>query len=341
VRVGPGPLLLLAATACLAGCDPTTHRPTFTPRPEAATTELELAVPAATRSLASALTADSVPLTRVVPRDGYIETPWLDAATLKPTSARPVGPSVVRLRGWVDPSRYGFSRLTVEVVYRTSVDPSLPMRETEAEVPYTNPARARVRGLLGRLGGTPVDQPEVIAARPAPKRAADTTLTKAAPVPIPSPVSVDSGALLRGKRDSITSRAPAAAPNQGQRAAPPAAVVPPAAIPSADTSARRPAAAATAVARPATPSPTTVTAPPRVPARAGARYAVQVAAARTRAEADPIATSYVGAGFPARVVSSNGWFRVWVGDYPSAAAADSARRVVRARQGGAPFVIRQ
>ena len=342
-----------------AGCDPTTHRPTFGPRPEAATTELELAVPAATHALATALEADSVPLARVVPRDGFVETPWLDAATLKPTSARPVGPSVVRLRGWVDPSRYGFSRLTVEVIYRTTVDPSLAMRETEAEVAYANPARARVRALLGKLGGAPVDQPELAAARPAPPRRADTAAAGER-LPIPSPVSVDSGALLRGKRDSVRSRAPAAAPNQGQRAAAPPAIVPAADSTrrnrAADSTRGRPAVGDTVPRRippasvtrapvtraPVTPPPVTPAPATRPPATRPARqYTVQVAAARTRAEADPIAATFVSAGFPARVVTSSGWFKVWVGDYATAAAADSARRVIRARQGGAPFVLRE
>src|SRR4029078_5946379 len=81
-------------------------------------------------------------------------------------------------------------------------------------------------------------------------------------LPIPSPVSVDSGALLRGKRDSITSQAPAAAPNQGQRAAPPPAIFRPLDSP------RRPAAADSSRSRTAS------------------RYTVQVAAALTRAEAE-------------------------------------------------------
>jgi len=351
----------LTLAALLAACDPTTRRPTFLPRPEAATTELELAVPAATRALAEALEADSVPLARVAPRDGFLETAWLDAATMKPATRRPVGPSVVRLRGWVDPSRYGYSRLTVEVVYRAIVDPSLPVRETESAVPYANPARARVRTVLGKLGGTPVDQPEVVVARaPAPAPKTDSAGTPA-PSPIPSPVSVDSGALLRGKRDSITSAAPAAAPTQGQRAAPAPRPVPPARADTArprmrvDTTARparadttrRPsrvdttrqpphADTATRRARPDTTRPA-----PSAPAHRTARYSVQVAAARRRSEVDPIVASLAANGFAARIVNSGGWEKVWVGDYASAAAADSARRVIRARQGGSPFVVRQ
>ena len=358
--------LAAAFAVVVSACDPTTHRPTFTPRPEAATTELELAVPAATHALASALEGDSVPLSRMVPRDGFLETPWLDAATMKPATGRPVGPSVVRLRGWVDPSRYGFSRLTVEVVYRTTVDPSLPVRETEAEVPWSSPARARVRALLGKLGGTPVDQPEVRVARAPARKVADTTHVEGERLPLPSPVSVDSGALLRGRHDSVSSRAPAAAPNQGQRAAAPPAIVqamdstrrraavadtvarrtsPAAVIPAPTSRAQAPPAPASAVqASPAPASPVPApsgAAPSAATRRPASRYTVQVAAARTRAEADPIAATFVAAGFAARVVTSSGWFKVWVGDYPTTAAADSARRAIQARQGGAPFVIRE
>lgn len=343
--------LAAAFAVVVSACDPTTHRPTFTPRPEAATTELELAVPAATHALASALEGDSVPLSRMVPRDGFVETPWLDAATMRPATGRPVGPSVVRLRGWVDPSRYGFSRLTVEVVYRTTVDPSLPVRETEAEVPWSSPARARVRALLGKLGGTPVDQPEVRVARAPARKVADTTHVEGERLPLPSPVSVDSGALLRGRHDSVSSRAPAAAPNQGQRAAAPPAIVP--AVDSTvrrgavtDTVARRTSPAVVIPAPPSrTPASPALASPVPAPSAAArppaSRYTVQVAAARTRAEADPIAATFVAAGFAARVVTSSGWFKVWIGDYPTTAAADSARRAIQARQGGAPFVIRE
>jgi cell division protein FtsN len=176
-----------------------------------------------------------------------------------------------------------------------------------------------------------VDLRVFVVTRPrAPRRRADSTSVEGERLPIPSPVSVDSGTLIRGKRDSITSRAPSAAPNQGQRAAAPPAIVPARDSaqrrPPADTGRRVPSAAA-----------------PQVTPRAvsPSRYTVQVAAARTRAEADPIAASLVALGFPARVVTSGVWFKVWVGEYPTAAAADSARRAIQARQGGAPFVLRE
>lgn len=391
--------LAVAAGLASAACDPGTKRPTFLPRPEASSTELEMPVPAATQALAAALAADSIPLVRIAPRDGFVESPWLDATTMRPASRRALGPSVVRLRGWVDPSRYGYSRLTVEVVYRTRVDPSVTPRETEAEVPWASPPRARVRTLLAKLGGTSVEEPELIASQLRTPRRPDSAAASAAPPPIPSPVSVDSGALLRGRRDSVTSAAAAAAPTQGQHAAPPPIVVPRAdstrrdsvradgrrdsvrrdirtpVTPRPDTT-RRPVAPAPAIRRDvaaldAAPRDTTrrdtarrdavrrdttrrdtARAQPRLPSASPApsaspgappsrRWSVQVAAARTRAEADPIAAGLVAGGLPARVVTSGGWFRVWVGEYGTMASADSARQSIRRRRGGAPFVVRQ
>ncbi len=299
-----GVLLSLAGAAALTGCDPGTRRPTFLPRPEAATTEVEQRVPAATTALAVALQSDSIPLRRVTPRDGYLESPWLDAATLRPSSRRAVGPSIVQIRGWVDPGRYGYSQLTVEVVYRTVADPSVPARETEIEVPYASRARERVRAVLGRLGGKPVDQPEAVATKLPPRRQRpDSTHAPGRPVanPIPSPASADSGTLLKGTKDSITSKAPAAAPTQGQRAAP----------------------------------------PPAVAAPVSGQYSVQVAAVRTRAEADPIVAALVANGFPARIDTVDGWLKVRVGSYPTMAAAQGMFRSIKARQGGAPFIVRR
>ena len=77
-----------------AACDPGTRRPTFTPRPEAATTELEMAVPAATQALATALAADSIPVARIAQRDGFVESPWLDAATMRPASSTSKGSEI-------------------------------------------------------------------------------------------------------------------------------------------------------------------------------------------------------------------------------------------------------
>ncbi|MEP6574713.1 MAG: hypothetical protein ABJD11_18575 [Gemmatimonadota bacterium] len=135
----------------LAACRPETTRPVFAPVPDALTTELELPVPIATRRLADALVSESLTVSRVETRDGFLETPWLDASTGKPSSSRRLGPNMVRLRGWVDPSRPGYSDLTLETIFRPLADPSLPERELEHQLPADHPFAKRISAMMDTL----------------------------------------------------------------------------------------------------------------------------------------------------------------------------------------------
>ncbi|HEX2249026.1 MAG TPA: hypothetical protein VHH32_01680 [Gemmatimonadales bacterium] len=150
------PLLLGAAAI---GCQPNTTRPGFRPLPDAAGTEVRLPVGEATRRLGEALRASSVPVSRVMLRDGYLETGWFQSRTGQPASGRPLGQRTVRVRAWVDPGRPGSSQLTVETSYRPIADPSLPQRELERQVPRGHPVAVKVdsvlRQLVERFGGTP------------------------------------------------------------------------------------------------------------------------------------------------------------------------------------------
>jgi hypothetical protein len=153
--------------AILAACKPDTTRPAITPYPEAAGVEIRLRPQEATHRLAEALRADSLPPARIRLRDGYLETKWLDSATGRPTGRRPLGTDVVRLRGWADPGRPGFTVLTVETLYRPLADPALPERELERQVPREHPTAVKVeqilQAMLKRYGGPPAPQ----AAQPA------------------------------------------------------------------------------------------------------------------------------------------------------------------------------
>jgi len=146
----PRTALLSYAVLALA-CRPNTTRPPITPYPEAAGTEVRLPVIEATRHLAEALQADSIPARKIQQRDGYIETGWFLAATGRPAPARKFGPGVVRVRAWADPSRPGSSQLTVETLYRPLLDPSLPERELERQVPRNHPVAVKVEGALRGL----------------------------------------------------------------------------------------------------------------------------------------------------------------------------------------------
>lgn len=150
---------LLSLVAGLA-CRPNTTRPGIVPLPEAAGTEIRLPPREATRNLAEALRADSVPIRRVAIRDAYIESGWFDTRTRRPTSVRrALGPGVVQVRAWADPARPGSSQIVVETTYRPLLDPSLPQRELERQVPRNHPVAVDVEGVLRRLveryGGPP------------------------------------------------------------------------------------------------------------------------------------------------------------------------------------------
>jgi hypothetical protein len=154
-RIWPFGLMLLL------GCFPTTTRPSFLPQPSAVIAEVDLLVPQATRALALALDADSIPVRRTEPKDGWLESDWFDAKTLKPTAQRRVGLDVVKIRAWVDPSRPNHSNITVETIYRPMTDPSRPDRELEKQVPSTHPIAGRMVAVTLKLammyGGVSTD----------------------------------------------------------------------------------------------------------------------------------------------------------------------------------------
>jgi hypothetical protein len=145
------PVILPLVVLLLLGCDPNTTRPRVVPFPEDASIEVHAKLPAATERLIRALTVDSIPIAVQSTRDGWVETPWLNAETLKPTDARPIGPDVVRIRGWVNPAREGFSTIILEAAYRPVADPSLPGRELERPVPKDHPVQVRLDSMLARI----------------------------------------------------------------------------------------------------------------------------------------------------------------------------------------------
>ena len=142
---------LAMASLILVACQASTTRPTFGPVTGAQAVVLELDVARATTLVADGLKADSIPVTVLEPRDGFLETPWFDSASSRPTSKRPLGGDVVRVRAWVDPEKPGHSRVTVETLFRDIADPSLPERELDREVPPDHPTAVRVRAVLESL----------------------------------------------------------------------------------------------------------------------------------------------------------------------------------------------
>jgi hypothetical protein len=164
---------ILALGVAAAACQPNTSRPGFDPLPEAAGTEVRLPVKDATRYLADALRADSIPIRRVMIRDGYLESNWFYSKTKRPVQGhRPLGPGIVRVRAWADPSRPGSSQLSVETSYRLLADPSLPGRELDRQVPRNHPigkeVEAALKQLVDRYGGPPPPSAQPASPPPAP-----------------------------------------------------------------------------------------------------------------------------------------------------------------------------
>lgn len=171
-------LTTLGVISALA-CYPTTTRPHFTPQPGSAVMELELFLPEATREVALALDGDSIPIRRTEAKDGWLESEWFDAATLRPTRRRPLGLDVVKVRAFIEPSKANHSLVTIETVYRPVADPSRDGRSLERQVPIQHPISIRVAGIVNRLTlahGEPLEAADSVAIPPS--VATDTTPAK-------------------------------------------------------------------------------------------------------------------------------------------------------------------
>ena len=145
------PAALIVTLVLALSCRATTHRPYFTPLPVATTAQIELGIPEATRVLSEELAKDSITIATIHEADGFLDSGWLDARTLEPTRARPLGPAVVRVRAWVNPDKEFWSELVVEASYRPLDDPSRPERELDVSLPEDHPLQRRIAGALRSL----------------------------------------------------------------------------------------------------------------------------------------------------------------------------------------------
>jgi len=151
MKPGLVPRALLLSALLLVGCHATTTRPFFAPVTGAAQAQIELGVKATTAEIAEVLRSDSLPVSRVEVRDGFVETDWFDATSKQRSTARPVGPNVVQVRAWIDPYRSSFSKVTLETVYRPVADPSRTNRDLEQQVPLDHPVAKRMTQILKEM----------------------------------------------------------------------------------------------------------------------------------------------------------------------------------------------
>ncbi|HEU5049730.1 MAG TPA: SPOR domain-containing protein [Gemmatimonadales bacterium] len=322
------------------GCALGTSRPEFGPVPEAHAGDLELEPSEATERLARALVEAGIPVNRVSPADGYLESPWFDTTTGRATSARPLGQRIVRVRGWVTPSAHGASELRVETVYRPVADPSRSPRELERSVAFSHPVRERVREAFRRVGARiTLGEPDALtlSERRAARRRAAELAPAADSAARADSLAVDSLAPDSLAREPLAQKL-AAAGDSARAARPdtaPARVTP---MPRDTTTPAAPAVRAPAAAprpRPAAPQPT-----PVAPAPAGGGYSVQVAATSDSAAAAFTARRLGAMGIEPNVVREAGLFKVRSGVYPSQSAVQTVLGRVR-RSFPDAFVVRQ
>ena len=73
---------------------------------------------------------------------------------------------MVQVRAWVDPSRHGYSRITIETVYRPLADPSLAVRDLDQQVPPDHPIGKRMEEVVHELVRLYSSEPQPAAPRP-------------------------------------------------------------------------------------------------------------------------------------------------------------------------------
>jgi hypothetical protein len=88
--------------------------------------------------------------------EGYLETDWFDPATRHSQRSDTEPANRVRVRVWADLITPRQTQMTVEAVFRRTLDPSIPEREDELAAPPGSPgdsltkaARAAVRERFG------------------------------------------------------------------------------------------------------------------------------------------------------------------------------------------------
>ena len=135
--------VFVSATALLIACSPfgaSWVRPTFHPFPEAITDTIAGEPELIVEQLAELLQDEGIELRWVRVHEGYIETKWFDPNTGRTGGGRSLNTEgVVRLRFWADLALEHESAVVGEAVHRRVVDPSLPVRETEAHVAPEHP----------------------------------------------------------------------------------------------------------------------------------------------------------------------------------------------------------
>lgn len=131
-RVGSGAALALAA------CNPASTRPAFLPYPQALTAIVDGTNERVVPQLQAWLAGEGFRVEWTSVQDGFVETAWYNTTTRQTTTGTSDPGdllSTIKIRCWVDPYTPGKSQLTIEAVYRPTLDPSRTERDLEVITP--------------------------------------------------------------------------------------------------------------------------------------------------------------------------------------------------------------
>ncbi len=128
----------LCIALLVTACTPVTTRPPFLPSPQALVAVVDAPPPSVVPEAVGWLTTQGLRVEWSSAKDGYVETAWYNVRTHASTSGdADAGDlmSTVKIRCWADPYLPSKSQITVEAVYRPTLDPSRQERDLEVVVP--------------------------------------------------------------------------------------------------------------------------------------------------------------------------------------------------------------
>ena len=159
LRRHPFSVALAAAISTIAACATGGQRPRLSAAPESVSAVLVASPDSVIAHLDARIRSLGMAVVRSAPREGYLETAWIDVHS-RATEAAPFTrlDSIVKFRFFADPVQ-GRTRLLAEAMRRIAWDPSLPPRELERMVPSDHPARALLDSMLVAVKPDSVPRP--------------------------------------------------------------------------------------------------------------------------------------------------------------------------------------
>lgn len=144
-------LARLSAVALVAACGSAVVRPSFRPFPNAPVDTIPGDADRVVTAAAARIAQRGLEIRLNAPREGYLETRWFDLVARRSVAIGADPNRVIRLRLFADPVTPRATLLTIEALYRRTLDPSIPEREAELMVPPGTPGDSLARNVISEV----------------------------------------------------------------------------------------------------------------------------------------------------------------------------------------------